>query len=77
MAKLQQGRLASALQWLSSCGTKQALIPAGQELAARTAEHASVEKSAAKPGRASIDLHSRTDCVEDHYRKAPTHSRDA
>ena len=40
MARLQQGRLAAALQWLGKCGDAQAMEPAGRGLAAKIAEHA-------------------------------------
>lgn len=50
MARLQQGRLASALQWLGRAGDEQALQPAGLKLAARIAEHAASSPSAADSG---------------------------
>ena len=53
MARLQQGRLAAALQWLGRCGDAQAMEPAGRGLAAKIAEHAAaaVDGSAADSGQ--------------------------
>ena len=61
MARLQQGRLAAALQWLGRCGDAQAMEPAGRQLAASIAEHAAaaVDSSAAKSGE-PFDLHRHT-----------------
>ena len=50
MAHLQQGRLGAALRWLGRCADAQALEPAGQELAARMAEHAALAPSTAASG---------------------------
>ena len=46
MARLQQGHLAAALQWLGRCGDAQAMEPAGRPLAASIAEHAAAAAAA-------------------------------
>ena len=62
MAHLQQGRLGAALRWLGRCADARALDPAGQDLAARIAEHAALAPSTAASGVAPFEYPSISPC---------------